>query len=149
MGNAKIVRTPEGHELKPVILVVEERDVQGPRKLRMLYDHEKIDVTNDLHVLIVWTNVKDVLGEMRLADVITDLDEREYGRKGMEDLEDRLARADAKGTSSHLHDSRDEQLQFNRAGIEDMSLTVEEIADYYVLRRGKGKRPAGRKPDAG
>jgi hypothetical protein len=40
----------------------------------------------------------------------------EYGRQGFEELESRLERVEAKGTSSRLHENVEAVLKFNRAG---------------------------------
>ena len=69
----------------------------------------------------------------------------EYGRKGVDNLDDRLRRADAKGTSSHIHSSVAAVIRFNRAGKDETRLTIEQLVDFYVTRRGEGEEPTGSK----
>lgn len=59
----------------------------------------------------------------------------EYGANGIRDLEGRLKRVEAKGTSSYLDESAESQLSFNRAGPDEAQLTVDEIFDAYCLRK--------------
>jgi hypothetical protein len=70
---------------------------------------------------------------------------REYGASGMAGLEDRLRRADEKGTSSYFHASAEDQLQHNRAGNHETTLTLDQIVDFYCVRRGVGDPPTGSK----
>lgn len=58
-----------------------------------------------------------------------------YGANGMRDLEERLKRVEAKGTSSYLDESAESQLSFNRAGPDEAQLTIDEIFDAYCLRK--------------
>lgn len=54
-----------------------------------------------------------------------------YGTDGLRLLPDRLARVEAKGTSSHVHDSLADHLIVNRAGPGETELTEAEIWDAY------------------
>lgn len=71
----------------------------------------------------------------------------EYGRAGAKDLDDRLSRVEAKGTSSHIHANLAALLRSNRAGRGETCLTIEQIVDYYAVRRGKGAQPVGKTID--
>ena len=55
----------------------------------------------------------------------------EYGREGERALPARLARLDAKGTSSHIYDSADDVMSVNRAGPDETELTPAEIVAAY------------------
>lgn len=54
----------------------------------------------------------------------------EYGRKGMEQLPERLARVEEKGCS-HLFETLDEFISVNRAGDNEECLTKEELIEKY------------------
>ena len=71
---------------------------------------------------------------------------REYGASSMRDLEDRLLRVEATGSSSRIHDNLYDTIRCNRAGKGETNLTLEQLVDYYVVRQGKGKWPVGTKP---
>lgn len=58
----------------------------------------------------------------------------EYGASGMQLLDSRLERVEAKGTSSHIYDSAGENIELNRAGPDEMELTADEIYRAYCLR---------------
>lgn len=72
-----VMKDPKGNELKVVLLQVMDKDEQGPLTLRVRYDHERIDLTNerDRTFLVMWTPVDSVLGEMRINDVYDELQE--------------------------------------------------------------------------
>ena len=55
----------------------------------------------------------------------------EYGEKGLLDLSDRLERVEKKGVSSHIHDSFEELIVFNRAGDDEEELTMQQIIEKY------------------
>ena len=64
----------------------------------------------------------------------------EYGSQGMRDLDTRLARADERGTSSHVDENADEVMWLNRAGPGESSLSRDEIVEFYVRRREDPKK---------
>ena len=72
---------------------------------------------------------------------------REYGRASIADMELRLKRVDARGTSSLIHSSVARTIVCNRAGKGETRLTVEQLVDFYVVRRGEGEQPTGKDPD--
>lgn len=55
---------------------------------------------------------------------------------GVEYFLHRFNRVELKGTSSHLDDSADETIAFNRAGDNETHLTKQEIIDKYCIRKG-------------
>lgn len=57
----------------------------------------------------------------------------EYGTRGMEQLPERLARVEAKGTSSHRDNSAESAIWLNRAGPNESTLTIEGIYRHYCL----------------
>lgn len=64
-----------------------------------------------------------------------------YGRgdpSAASHLESRLERVEATGTSSHVHESADDVIAFNRAGRGETLLMKQQIIDYYVHRKGDG-----------
>ena len=63
----------------------------------------------------------------------------EYGRSGIHDLEGRLSRADESGTSCYLYDSVDEEIEGNRAGKNESTLTKEQIIKFYITDREKNR----------
>jgi len=70
---------------------------------------------------------------------------KQYGATSQSDMEGRLARTEATGTSSRIHASVADVIKMNRAGKDATRLTVDQIIDYYVIRQGKGAWPTGTK----
>lgn len=54
----------------------------------------------------------------------------EHGESGMRDLPERIARANATGTSSRAGETLAQLVEGNRAGEHESSLTLEQIIDY-------------------
>lgn len=80
----------------------------------------------------VWSSVVDApitygMTKEELKTFIKD----EEGNQGLENLDLRLARVDAKGTSSMIHNSLEEQISFNRAGEDEKCLTLDQIYKKY------------------
>lgn len=65
----------------------------------------------------------------------------EYGRSGLEELDQRLERVEMKGTSSRVHSSVDEQIRYNRAGRGETRLTKEQIIEYFCADYPVGTKP--------
>lgn len=63
----------------------------------------------------------------------------EYGRRGLADLDRRLANGGDPETLARVQPT-------NRAGVDETRLSIEQIVDYYFVRRGKGERPRGDLP---
>ena len=70
----------------------------------------------------------------------------EYGRSSAGEFAERVARADAKGTSSHLHNSANDVMACNRFGDREGCLPVSECrakwereSDEYAALRGAGR----------
>jgi hypothetical protein len=63
--------------------------------------------------------------------------QEEYGRSSMDELQGRMVRVDARGTSSHHDDDEcvDDTIWLNRAGPKEQILHREEIIEFYVRRR--------------
>lgn len=71
----------------------------------------------------------------------------EYGRSSMDELTKRLERVEAKGTSSLMHDSADDVMDWNRAGKDGSSLSKQQLIDVYCTRIVTEKeRPMGTFP---
>ena len=68
-----------------------------------------------------------------------------YGTSSERDMDGRLERTDAKGTSSRIHNSVADVICYNRAGKNETRLTLDQIVDFYVTRRGEGPEPVGEK----
>jgi len=68
----------------------------------------------------------------------------EYGRRGMAELERRLARVEAQGSSAHEGSAAEDVIAGNRAGPNDRRLSRAEIYRAYCLREPirKGWVPA-------
>lgn len=60
----------------------------------------------------------------------------EYGKEGLRDLPDRLARLDAKGTSFHGDGDAISTILCNRAGVGETKLTYRQIVEMYCKRSG-------------
>jgi hypothetical protein len=62
--------------------------------------------------------------------------EHEHGRlEAGHNLESRLQRVEAKGTSSFMHDNAEDVMCANRTGDHEARLTVDEIIDKYCINR--------------
>jgi hypothetical protein len=57
--------------------------------------------------------------------------QEEYGRSSMDELEKRLARVEEKGTSSMMHSSLEDTIDYNRAGKNETCLTKEQMIEHY------------------
>lgn len=55
----------------------------------------------------------------------------EHGKASIGELAYRLARVEAKGTSSHIHGSLEDCIVGNRAGDNEETLTLDEIYEKY------------------
>lgn len=59
---------------------------------------------------------------------------QQYGAQGLRNLEERIKRAQLKGTSSHLAMSLDSEILCNRAGPKETQLSFEAfVAQYLTL----------------
>lgn len=93
---------------------------------------------------LIWSSISDAPNTYGMTR--HELEEHireEHGRNGLRDLADRMVRVDAKGTSSHDDDSAETTVSGNRAGENETCLTVEQIVEFYVVRKGKGQKPMG------
>jgi len=61
----------------------------------------------------------------------------EYGNDGMHNLDERLERVEAKGTSSQLDKDLKECIGFNRAGKNERQLSIEGIYKKYQMPKGE------------
>jgi hypothetical protein len=72
----------------------------------------------------------------------------EYGRSSLSELATRLERVEAKGTSSFMHDSAEDVMDWNRAGKDGSSLSRQQLIDVYCTRIiAEKERPMGTFPD--
>jgi len=58
----------------------------------------------------------------------------EYGRQGIEDLDRRLERVEAKGISAFNYDSVDDLIGWNRAGKDESCLSKQQLIDVYCTQ---------------
>ncbi len=63
----------------------------------------------------------------------------EYGARGMCELDGRLARVEAKGTSAYYYKSAADAIAFNRAGLKEALLTEQEIIHWFCHRKESPK----------
>lgn len=70
-------------------------------------------------------------------DEFMDYYKDEYGRRGMEgpDFENRMKRAEEKGTSARDYEDFEELISGNRAGKDESCLSKEQIIEWYCRRR--------------
>ena len=84
-----------------------------------------------------WSTIVDAPVSYAMQyDEFRDFYQQEYGRSKMAEFEERIARARAKGTSSMLHESADDIIDWNRAGPNETNLSKEEIIEKYIRQRG-------------
>jgi hypothetical protein len=87
---------------------------------------------------IVWSTISDsptTYGMTR--DELVAFIREEDGRRGVEELERRLERVEAKGTSAFNDDGADDTIWLNRAGPGETIMHRDEIVEFFV-RRKKG-----------
>ena len=79
------VHDAEGNELKLAIFQVTDRDEQGPTRLRVLRDHEVVDLSKEENPTFMhaWVHVNGVLGEMRMSDLLHDFEELKVTAKDL------------------------------------------------------------------
>src|ERR1700732_4679174 len=66
----------------------------------------------------------------------------QHGTQGMTDLEDRLARAESRGCSSHREMSARNCVEGNRAGDREVELSFDEVIDVVKRERPDFGLPA-------
>jgi hypothetical protein len=83
-----------------------------------------------------WSTIVDcpITFAMTLSEFV-EYYEREYGRSGLYDLPERMARVEATGTSSHSYKTVDELIEYNRAGINEECLTKEQLIEKFDFDR--------------
>lgn len=59
--------------------------------------------------------------------------QQEYGRRGVEALDERLDRVEVSGTSLMTPESARDAVLYNRAGPDETELTYDQIVDRYCL----------------
>lgn len=70
----------------------------------------------------------------------------EQGAEGLRALPERLARCDAKGTSSFDDPSAEAVIRGNRAGADETMLSMEQIIDTYCRKRPADGEPEPERP---
>lgn len=105
--------------------------------------------SNDQSWYLEWSTVVDAPVTFGMSlDEFKEYYQDEYGRSGMYELDKRLERVEAKGTSAHIYDSVDEVISCNRAGQKGSSLSKQQIIDVYCTRIiPEGERPMGTFPE--
>ena len=85
---------------------------------------------------LVWSTISDSPSTYGMTrDELVTFVREEDGRRGVEDLERRLARVEAKGTSGFDDASADETIWPNRAGPGEKIMHRDEIIEFYVRRK--------------
>lgn len=70
------MKDPNGNALRQVLLQIIDKDECGPIMLRVRRDHERIDLSEGTPTfMIVWAPEDQILGELRLSDVLAELEE--------------------------------------------------------------------------
>lgn len=88
---------------------------------------------------LLWSSIVDAPTSYGVTiDEIRDWWREEYGRSGLERLDAELARP----TSGRVTTLSDVWVT-NRAGAGETRLSIEQIVDYYFVRKGEGERPVG------
>lgn len=93
---------------------------------------------------LLWSNATDApCGPAMTLDELRAYTKEEHGAAGLRDLEERLVRVEAHGTSSMLREDAAQTMWLNRAGAGETPLTREQLVEYFVRRGCKGPRPKG------
>lgn len=83
---------------------------------------------------LVWSTIVDApITDGGTLDELKQWIREEYGNRGMETLPERLARVEAKGTSSLRDNSAESAIWLNRAGPNESTLTIVGIYRHYCL----------------
>ncbi len=93
---------------------------------------------NDVDYFLEWSTIVDapVTYGMPLEEFQEYYRER-YGSEGMRELEQRLERCKAYGTSCYNTTSIAELIKHNRAGVNEIELTLEQIIEQFIRNRPK------------
>ena len=82
-----------------------------------------------------WSSIVDA--PIRSSTSLDEMQLHQWRKHGDEGIEpSRFVRLASKGTSSHLHELKD-IIGYNRAGLEETSLSVHQLIDVYVHDRPK------------
>lgn len=97
---------------------------------------------------IIYSSIVDapITRGMTLAELKTYIREK-YGRDGIRDLDMRLKRVETKGTSSFDDVSARDTVAFNRAGLKETCLSMEQLVEFFCERGCRGRQPRGHKHD--
>lgn len=95
-----------------------------------------VDKTENKEYYMEWSTVVDapVTYGMSLEE-FKEYYEEEYGKQGMDGLDERLSRVNEKGTSAMLYKSAEDLVEYNHAGKEGTLLTYEEILQQFCIDR--------------
>jgi hypothetical protein len=103
-----------------------------------------IKLSDDRDYYLIWSSVVDApVSEGLSLEELRIWYKEEYGNHGMRDLDERLERVKSKGTSSKIHNSAEDTISCNRAGVDGTELTVQQIIDYYCTQKIT-ERPRGK-----
>lgn len=105
---------------------------------------------------LIWSKIVDapLTFGMTLEELIEHVRD-ESGRRGLDDLPARLARVEARGTSSLRHSSAVDTIWFNRAGAGETCMTIEQLVEHYVTNptqtppRGENESGGGNPEEEG
>jgi len=83
-----------------------------------------------------WSTVVDAPATFGLSlEEFKEYYKEEYGKRGLTELEQRLARVEKNGSSSMYGDTADEIISNNRAGPHESQFTKEQIIEHYCHKR--------------
>ena len=91
---------------------------------------------------LIWSDVVDapVMMGMTLEELREHIREEE-GRRGLEAFEQRLARVEAKGTSSFRDENAVDTVWLNRAGANETCMTVAQLIAHFVTNEDPEASP--------
>ncbi len=94
---------------------------------------------------LIWSTVVDApitfgLPLDEFEDYIRETQDQEDARYFRDVL---LPRLEHNTTTSQMEPTVEELVTFNRAGIDQTTLTLEQIVDFFCIRCGHGDQPAG------
>lgn len=83
-----------------------------------------------------WTTVTDSPRTWGMSEAeFRDYYREEYGRSGSLDLDRRLDAAKRRGSSGYGGESVEDAVSHNRAGYDECTLTIDEIIEWYCVRK--------------
>lgn len=102
----------------------------------------------DKECFVEWSTISDGPNSVPLSEAqLRARVQKHHGLSGLLLLDARLARCRHRGHSMHCATSLEQELNCNRAGLDETRMTVAQMVQYFLHDGGKGKPPPGDWPE--